>query len=1382
MAYQADSHHEQFVGDRRSGSEPAPPRRERRMSLSVVELLSSIKRSAGEAGFHWLVISAAFFGLGIGIIMVGLIRHHETLEYQYHATPITLTPKSDTRTYQHAILPNGLRIINVQDPTSKEGAFSMAVDAGSYDNPEDIDGLAHFCEHMLFLGTAKYPEPGGFDKFMAEAGGMNNAFTAAEHTVYYAQLSASRYNEGLSRFKDFFKAPLFSENFVAKEVHAIESEHAKNVKNSMRQIMGILSSLANPLSPVGRFQTGDEETLVTTPKKNGKNMVSELRKWFKKNYCPSRMVFATFGPDSLETQLAGVISLGDIPAGSPECQKPRRSWAKPAAWPRQNLGKLVYMKGIDPQPQIWMHFPFPDLRREYKSGVMDYINYVLSYGGENSLSRVLEDKLGYTSSFEISSQDASSGRDVYIIASLTKSGLEKYRQVVLLLFYYIAKLKNHGVDKALYQSLADANNLKWEWSEPGDASSTVSDLSERALEIPELEDLVSGRIDHLNSSLVDNLLGLISPQNMNALIVSPDMTFSSSQKVQTLAHYGAKYAVEDLATQFGTSFGSLNTWMHNPNDFGSRLQSAMKLDQLPVLPTAIEGVPKDISTTHMKAAPFSETEKDSAKKEKDSTKLEDLSVAGLYGKRPARLADVVRGLERSSGELQSKFLYREGWMSKSPKANVQISFKVPRTNASWENASLIDETAFGFYNSLAELELAPKVYDLTMTGVSYSVSLSPYGMSLSFGGFTPTLPRLIDNVLQAFDAGVNVTDTTRLDRLIAEAREALKTHSGMAVEYADEDGKLLLTPGATSREEQLEALEHVQPDLVAASGNRLKVKPMQVTGLAMGNIAEKEALLSYSRIAEHVKNWPGASMQPGAGEAIRRVKPVLKLPQPVELRRLNQQPGDTNDATIVTLMVGVATLESRVILGIISSILGNVAYDHLRTNLQLGYVVSGGVSRISNVQTISVQVQGEKMKADEVQGAIHHVLFGLMPEALSNMTNKEFLSHKKTLGEKLMQPPNAATEEFLFMWENANKDDKDCWGVQDALLQFLEKGLPDKKILSQTWNSIIAPSSARPILTVKHFAKEVPARPTLEESRKIWKKQGVPASAISLLEKEYSKAVVLNSSSSEQRLQLQQLGATYFDTTLHCKLQPTTRLLSNTDMSIAPPKHAAAERVPAVSSSSSSKKSAKEEAADSESKDSVKTSAKEQAADSESKDSGVPAASSSSSSKKSAKEEAADSESKDSGAPAASSKKAAKEQQVADSESKSESSSSSSSSSSSDSRQPEVKKAKSELETKATTNEAGAERLARALSEGASMPSWSSETAAAATVATATRSSKSNTDSSSADKQAAAAAVTPKKIAEDADKKSTASLLRFESPHRTYDRRHATSQLKPDEQ
>lgn len=57
--------------------------------------------------------------------------------------------------------------------------------AGYLSDPDHLPGLAHYCEHMLFLGTQKYPSENDYTKFLTQHGGTSNAYTQSDHTNYY---------------------------------------------------------------------------------------------------------------------------------------------------------------------------------------------------------------------------------------------------------------------------------------------------------------------------------------------------------------------------------------------------------------------------------------------------------------------------------------------------------------------------------------------------------------------------------------------------------------------------------------------------------------------------------------------------------------------------------------------------------------------------------------------------------------------------------------------------------------------------------------------------------------------------------------------------------------------------------------------------------------------------------------------------------------------------------------------------------------------------------------------------------------------------------------------------------------------------------------------
>ena len=99
---------------------------------------------------------------------------------------------ADKKTYRAIELPNGLRALLISQPTEETekvaSAVSMVVEAGSMHEPRGIAGLAHFCEHLLFMGTEKYPDENTFDNFVSKFGGYSNASTHDGFTRYHVSL------------------------------------------------------------------------------------------------------------------------------------------------------------------------------------------------------------------------------------------------------------------------------------------------------------------------------------------------------------------------------------------------------------------------------------------------------------------------------------------------------------------------------------------------------------------------------------------------------------------------------------------------------------------------------------------------------------------------------------------------------------------------------------------------------------------------------------------------------------------------------------------------------------------------------------------------------------------------------------------------------------------------------------------------------------------------------------------------------------------------------------------------------------------------------------------------------------------------------------------
>lgn len=58
-----------------------------------------------------------------------------------------------------------------------QAAAAMAVGVGSFSDPAEMQGLSHYLEHMLFMGSEKFPDENDYDSFLALHGGASNAYT-----------------------------------------------------------------------------------------------------------------------------------------------------------------------------------------------------------------------------------------------------------------------------------------------------------------------------------------------------------------------------------------------------------------------------------------------------------------------------------------------------------------------------------------------------------------------------------------------------------------------------------------------------------------------------------------------------------------------------------------------------------------------------------------------------------------------------------------------------------------------------------------------------------------------------------------------------------------------------------------------------------------------------------------------------------------------------------------------------------------------------------------------------------------------------------------------------------------------------------------------------
>ena len=202
--------------------------------------------------------------------------------------------KSDNNKYKEIKLNNGLQVLLINDENTHTSAASLAVNVGSFADPIDFLGLAHFLEHMLFMGSEKFPDENLYSKELSNYSGSSNAHTSAEETVYYFECLNCGFFKILEIFSRFFIDPLLKEDAINREVNAVNSEHEKNLGNDFRRIYEVFKYNSNPESDFYKFSTGNLKTL------NKKGVYDELKKFHKQHYYGINMKLVVYSNSKLE--------------------------------------------------------------------------------------------------------------------------------------------------------------------------------------------------------------------------------------------------------------------------------------------------------------------------------------------------------------------------------------------------------------------------------------------------------------------------------------------------------------------------------------------------------------------------------------------------------------------------------------------------------------------------------------------------------------------------------------------------------------------------------------------------------------------------------------------------------------------------------------------------------------------------------------------------------------------------------------------------------------------------------------------------------------------------------------------------------------------------
>ena len=424
-------------------------------------------------------------------------------------------------------LDNGVKAYLLSNPDFNVSAASMVVEVGSLENPGNREGLAHFLEHMLFLGTKKYPDVDEYSTYLKTFGGYSNAYTAGDHTNYQLQVLPDGFEGALDRFAQFFISPLFTAEYTAREVNAVNSEHQKNIMNDNWRQYRVTSQFVKKGHPARKFSTGSLETL-------GDITREELITFYNNQYSGNRMGLALLSTHSLDEMEAWTRQyFSDVKNHNLE-----RTKHDPIVFEKKEAFRLVQIDPVKDLRDLEISFAIPSTRHMYESKPGRQLGFILGHEGKGSLLSYLKDK-GWAQTLSGGARPETKEYGMATIRiGLTPKGQKDYKEIVLATLDYIELMKESGHQSHVYNELKTMAELEETYGSKGEGMWRATQLANEAMMYP-LED--AGRINFIfkdnSKGTFESLLTHLTPDNMLVVLTAKGVETDKKEH-----HYQAPYS------------------------------------------------------------------------------------------------------------------------------------------------------------------------------------------------------------------------------------------------------------------------------------------------------------------------------------------------------------------------------------------------------------------------------------------------------------------------------------------------------------------------------------------------------------------------------------------------------------------------------------------------------------------------------------------------------------------------------------------------------------------------------------------------------------------------------------------------------------------------
>ncbi|CUA67752.1 insulysin [Rhizoctonia solani] len=948
-------------------------------------------------------------------------------------------PEVDDRDYRYIKLENDLEVLLIHDPSSDKSAASLDVEIGHLHDPDDLPGLAHFCEHLSFMGTEQFPKENAYSEFITSNGGSTNAFTSAHNTNYYFNVSSKNLSGALTRFAGFFHSPLFSESCTSRELNAVDSENKKNRQNDIWRLHQLNKSLSKPEHPWAKFGTGNRESLTAASRKKahpellppgaaesltisqvpspspsemdnngdgdgdggaaGRETRRRLVEWWETHYSAERMKLVVLGTESLDDLTSMVVKEFSAVKNRGVGRTPLMLDDPRGA---EHKGIIVYTKTVMDFRALEISWSCEWQPPNYLTKPASILGHLLGHEGPGSIHAYLKNK-GWISYLSAGIHGGGRGFSFFKITTvLTKDGMDHTTEIMLAIYRYLEYLKASPLPTYIHEENKSIAESRFRFAEKRSPDKYVSFLSER-LSGPYPRDLVlcaEQIVWEWDESAVRNMLNSFTVEKSLVMLMAKDGLPEGAWIKEKW--YGVEYWSKPIPASLVEKAKSLEDfhgmYIPKPNEF----------------------IPKNFDV--------------------------EKSTVLTPSKKPSKLRTT---------ELSTVWHKKDDqfWI---PRARIIIHLLNPICNATPRH-SLLSR----MFVELVKDALTEFTYDAELAGMKYSIVCDGASVVVVSEGYNDKLSVLVEHVLQRVK---NITIAQDRVTVIAEQIQQeienfyLTQPYVLSNYYADH---FLQEVGWTPRQ-KLAELQYVSLGDIQHHAQEVLARS-HITTLIHGNVNSEEAL----RIADCVENILGSRPITAAEKLFPR---SLNLPAACNYVWEDVVPNKDELNSSLTYYVEVGDLIDaplRATLLLFNQMIREPAFNQLRTKEQLGYVVSSGCWFLHGSIGWHVTVQSER-KPSYLERRVESFL-DLFRETLTAMPEAEFERQRDAYALKRVERLKNMGEEASRFWAHIES------GYEDFLRREMDAEhirLLAKEDIKLFFNTYIHPDSPTRRKLSIHFTSQ----------------------------------------------------------------------------------------------------------------------------------------------------------------------------------------------------------------------------------------------------------------------------------------------------------------------